>query len=982
MKRLLISILLASSSVGAAPLISWVSSPAAPDSTVMVAGGGFGKQTKVQMKRLPDGARKHGNKAEELKLLQVSDPCLKFIIPPSWPMGMYELGINNGGNTSKRVLLNYPEASWIQGDQGRYATPNGWLRIVGQSLGFEGVISSVQLRRGKDTLDFPAEKLAYQQVAEKDMKDIEGEYALHVDLSAVASGPWVVWVHNGYGGNVGWSLAGSMEIKTAAPWPETVFTVNGKDHRAIGAALEKAKEHGGGVVFFPDGIYRPSGAIEVPPYTRLTASAPGRVELHWPGSKLATPPIALIHGKSHFAVENLTLIQRGHHAAGIMSENGFAEDGGGNVHLKNVVIRLNSLAGVGNRTFTDPVAELLDRGLIGEAGVGAKEPYGRVAAVMLGGENILLENVDVWSTGHPLILDGAGGVVKDCIFAAPIIGRYWIRACHRLILENNTFECGGAVASYNVSYPETYPFDSRKYNTTASRHLLFLGNRFFRSWKVDAEVMTVDSHPGVNMYSGAIESAGPDTIQLPKETMYVLAGEGVGDSKCRKVMEPGKTYLVTGRIDSFAGGKWDQVYASMYASPDEIGEEPEAWDLKITLRDDKRNLDHLAIWGTSGVRLTDYRLGKNYSSVIGRDKDALLFHEGFNYSNKDFQQLKTPWFKGGYRFDLSDEKNLGSPAPAELVDFGGSWQGAFRPSERALTFNGKGWLSAWRKLPAPVDVNVAQQRYFIFFIRNDGGRASFALGAADVNRRTPQDQYHGFAELSLRIGVGSAPTFKGQINERSAWHDALVFVADGKGRGQYRFLKSAKGGVLQLDRPWDVIPDKTSFVIIPKSFCESYFAANSFEDSGRLQMWGGSFGIVVDGNRFVRSSGLAVMGLEYYGGIMPAWRCKLLNNTRIGFNAASISGSPSQPFFGGPLAGLNVVRGNYDNAAGASGNIVDSVLEHNTDTLRPFKRDDLKRRRKSAGFVQSEATKKAGEEGLWLDNKKGLVVRNNRIIAE
>jgi len=53
----------------------------------------------------------------------------------------------------------------------------------------------------------------------------------------------------------------------------------------------------------------------------------------------------------------------------------------------------------------------------------------------------------------------------------------------------------------------------------------------------------------------------------------------------------------------------------------------------------------------------------------------------------------------------------------------------------------------------------------------------------------------------------------------------------------------------------------------------------------------------------VHSRGLAVMGMEYDGGLMPAGQCKLLNNTRIGFNAASIRGNPGEPFFGGPLTG-------------------------------------------------------------------------------
>jgi hypothetical protein len=980
----------ASIALGDAPVVSTVSSPTMPDQTVLVSGEGFARDTEIRIARLEDGkpgieikeAPAPGEDARSVMPLQGSGRSLKFVVPKAFEKGMYVASFRTGDKDSEVVRINSPVALWVQSDQFSYSTPDGWLRIVGEALGFEGVESTVMLRKGSETHMLKAQELAYQQVAEKGLKGIEGEYCLHVSLpEELEKGDWEVWVHNGFGGAFGWQQAATARVGVPPKWPCDVFRVEGGDQRAIETAVAKAKENGGGTVYFPAGIYRPTKAIEVPPFTTLKGEDSGRVELYWPGRTMKVPPVALVYGKSDFAVEDLTLIQTGRHAAGIMCENGFAPDGGGNVTVRNVVIRLNAFSGVGSRSFQDPTAELIDRGLIGPSGIGGKEPYGRVAALMLGGDNITVDNVNVWSTGHPFILDRVGGIVKDSVFSSPVVGRYWIRACHRLIFENNQVECGGAVACYNVSYPDDYPFGGRQYTTTSNRNILLMGNRFFKSWKNDAEVLTVDSHPAVNLYIGPIAGAGEDTIQLPKENQYVFSGTSVGDQKCRKTIEPEKTYLVVGKIVSFHGGRWDQIYATRYTTGDDLSKEPEEWDVNVTARDDKRKLDYLATWAIPGLRFTDYRIGKTYASVTGADEKALLFHEEFNYSDEEFQSRKTPWFKGGSRFDPSDKGSFGSPAPNAIVDFDGEWNGVLKPSRKAITVTSGGWTPAWRKLPVEVDMNVSGTTYFSFFLKGDNGRGIISLGAADPARRPPDDQYHGFAEHAISFGVSSIPTYDRTIDENNAWHGAVVLVADGRGRGQYRFLRSASDYVLHVDRPWDVPPDQTSFVVVLRSFNNSIITANRIEDCGRLQMWGGSFGIIVDGNHFARSSGLAIMGMQYYGGLMPAWQCKLLNNTRIGFNAASISGSPSEPFFGGPLAGLGIVRGNHDHAPAVNGNLVDSLMEDNADTLRPFSKEDLEGRRKRAGFER--VNRDAGKGPfLWLDNKRGLVFRGNRVVKD
>ena len=49
----------------------------------------------------------------------------------------------------------------------------------------------------------------------------------------------------------------------------------------IQAALKKAKEHGGGVVYFPAGRYAVKGQIEIPDHTILRGEGMGVVTLWW-----------------------------------------------------------------------------------------------------------------------------------------------------------------------------------------------------------------------------------------------------------------------------------------------------------------------------------------------------------------------------------------------------------------------------------------------------------------------------------------------------------------------------------------------------------------------------------------------------------------------------------------------------------------------------------------------------------------------------
>ena len=159
----------------------------------------------------------------------------------------------------------------------------------------------------------------------------------------LAPGAYTVYVHNGFGGNSAWRKAGTPARRTPAPWPTKTFNVldtYGKDAvqemrktlskyspvpdrtEGIHAALKKAKDNGGGIVYFPAGRYGIQGDLDVPPRTVLKGEGMGLVVLWWGTGRFnldggsdegleadketAKVPPTLIHG-SEFGLEEMSL---------------------------------------------------------------------------------------------------------------------------------------------------------------------------------------------------------------------------------------------------------------------------------------------------------------------------------------------------------------------------------------------------------------------------------------------------------------------------------------------------------------------------------------------------------------------------------------------------------------------------------------------------------------------------------------------------
>ncbi len=290
---LLVTLVISNAALAATPTVFWASGPVGPDETVMLQGSDFGAKPVVEIIRWVWNADVHKSEVVKPTVIQGRDDSLKFTIPAEWKLGVYECRVLSDDAASEPLLLNVPDPWWMQGDSGSTATPGGYFRVMGKSLAYSLHASALLKRVGSND----DEKSTHLTAADSD------GYSLRFDLPAdLTPGEYSVRVHNWLGGAGRWMTAGTLRVEAPVRWPLTVFSVTefyGEKAAAemrktlvkyqpvpdrtegIRAALKKAKDNGGGVVYFPAGRYGVQGELNVPPRTVLRGEGEGLVVLWW-----------------------------------------------------------------------------------------------------------------------------------------------------------------------------------------------------------------------------------------------------------------------------------------------------------------------------------------------------------------------------------------------------------------------------------------------------------------------------------------------------------------------------------------------------------------------------------------------------------------------------------------------------------------------------------------------------------------------------
>jgi hypothetical protein len=504
--------------VFAGPVVFWSSDPVGPGETVLAVGAGFGDRPTVEVARLADGPvggppgeiPAYPGAADTADMFQAGDRSLKFLVPQTFKPGVFAYRIRGSGGAATG-LLNRPVIWWAQGDLGTSASPGGSLRVFGKNLGWDGKGSSPKtavVLQGPKEIVLPAEAGCYATTA-----------ALPRDLPV---GEYQVFAHNGCGGSLAWSSPIRIRIENPRAWPQTIFDVKtfgsdgsgaNDDTAAIRAALAAARKNGGGVVYFPRGRYRATGALAIPRFTVLRGEKREWASLFWPD--LPKPPESLLQGVNSFGLEDLTLYCGNYR--NFLSSDTQGKDAG-DVFLRRLRVRADVYRG---HMAPEEIDRRYREGL--KTGFG-----GGYWLVVLGGRNLEVTDCDLYSSSCVISLTQPRGArIERNILGAGRWGGGGVFGGDGLILADNHY-LGNDLMSWGAAGGLGFGNLS---------HVYIGGNTFALEHGGDREPITSDASGEV--YHGRIASgdaAGITLPQPPKDTgprwqgaaVYVVGGRGEG----------------------------------------------------------------------------------------------------------------------------------------------------------------------------------------------------------------------------------------------------------------------------------------------------------------------------------------------------------------------------------------------------------------------------------------------------------------------
>ena len=228
----------------------------------------------------------NSSNAKELEIIQKTKTSVKVLIPENLASadgktgdGIYAVKIEAKNGSSKTILVNVPQISFVTGDEGGISTVGSELEIVGYNLCPTGNAPDVKVV-AKNTSNGALKTLSVTKIKSNDM------FYLKTSLEGLKKGTYEVFVNNGYGDALCWSAPYELVIGDSprAKWPNKVFKV--EDFGAVADAetnctaavinaLDAAYKNGGGIVEFGEGVYRVETTLPIPLNTVLRGQGSG-----------------------------------------------------------------------------------------------------------------------------------------------------------------------------------------------------------------------------------------------------------------------------------------------------------------------------------------------------------------------------------------------------------------------------------------------------------------------------------------------------------------------------------------------------------------------------------------------------------------------------------------------------------------------------------------------------------------------------------
>ncbi len=254
-----------------------------------------------------------GKSAEKAEILQGNRQSFKFIIPNNLQEGVFTLKMKTADGEYERKL-NIPVVRWVQGDEGKAATPGGWIRINGECLRINSK------RNPYFTLKSEGKRIRIKP------EKIYDDYSIGFLLPKLDVGEYKAEFSNGYSTvrNLHIIIAPSPEES----WRKKVYNVVEEGIATdqvtdvtdfIRDLLKKVDREGGGVVYFPRGRYHVTGTFDIPSGTVIRGDGYTKTQIFWTdvwneqkeipeGGTHWSPtrtPDGMLKGKGNFAIEDI-----------------------------------------------------------------------------------------------------------------------------------------------------------------------------------------------------------------------------------------------------------------------------------------------------------------------------------------------------------------------------------------------------------------------------------------------------------------------------------------------------------------------------------------------------------------------------------------------------------------------------------------------------------------------------------------------------
>lgn len=295
------------------------------------------------------------SKAISVDIVSKTEDSVKFVIPKKdndnneMPGGLYAVrlkGIDENTNPiEKTLILNAPHIDYTVGDDGKRISQGGYIEVVGKTLAFPTSNSD----ENKDYGNLKALLVNKNGTVVKELpiQTVFSNYNVRLSVPEdTPLGNYELWFYSGYGWSVPYNVtvAESVEKKLLSMASVNVLdniytgtTVAGDKNQNVTPYVQKLLDivgsQGGGVLYFPKGIYRFTQPLIIPENVSIVGESTEEsifiwTSFNWTFNNL---PTYLLGATSNTVIKNIDIYA--HRTGGIVSYFGEKVE---NVYLDSV----------------------------------------------------------------------------------------------------------------------------------------------------------------------------------------------------------------------------------------------------------------------------------------------------------------------------------------------------------------------------------------------------------------------------------------------------------------------------------------------------------------------------------------------------------------------------------------------------------------------------------------------------------------------